>query len=185
MSLLAPTFIDRGCQPLAHTIRKVCLRGPATPATDRHASTRRHLVELLKRGARNWARHATKGAGSCNASFDPIRSLSADGVGRHRNGRRGNAPNPAFVERVEIPHVGGSKGSNACPAGGLMRCWKQHRGARGNLAHSAPSGASSMGLWTAQACNCGRRGRIWVSGSKPAADQRSASQAMMNRTIST
>ena len=30
------------------------------------------LGELLKRGARNGARHATKGAGGWNAVFDPI-----------------------------------------------------------------------------------------------------------------
>lgn len=116
------------------------------------------------------------------AELLPQRGLNLS-LGDTETGDVATHPTLLLVEGVQIPSLGSSKGLNGFRAGGLMRYWKQCRGARGNLAHSAPWGASSKGLWTAQACNCVLQGCITVRRTKPIPRGTLGSQATMNRKL--
>ena len=103
--------------------------------------------------------------GSETLSFDPILDSS-------RSGDADTDPvvtrcDPVHGEGVKIPGEGGSRGSHSHLARRLLRRQRWRRGPRGNLDGSRLEGASRRARCIAQACNCGRRGRIRVSDVQP------------------
>lgn len=128
-------------------------RHPGSPTPDASPKPR----------ARNGAGAATKGAGGCNAAFDPIRRAgSLDGPrdwATRKRARGGNAVRTCREAKAgnqsRPRHI--PQGCDECQTRGLLRAQKCVRASRGNLA--MPASRETGGRWTAQPCNGGPRGR--------------------------
>ena len=99
--------------------------------------------------------HAATGAEgvipSSTQSYTPLGNL---GSGDAKKGASVTVLTLMLVKEVKIPTEGCSRGYNSVLARGLVRVSRGTRLRLRNREAVAPLGASSMGPWKAQACNC-------------------------------